>query len=272
MNSKIFNTFDLIDLSRRKGATKDYGPLRNSNISTNSAVIQRVAVSLCTIFLAVIGLLSESRAANSSGECYITVNVAGETLPAGWSYQLQYYDTDSNWYNLASGSTTKTYYKQQGDWLNRSIQWRCQLKQNNINYGTAQTSTCFAGSDTVSFSVAAPVAAIPPTITSQPTSQSRSTGGSVTFSVAATGTAPLIYQWRKNGSNISNANTVSYTIASVTAGDAGNYSCFVSNTAGNATSQVATLTVNGTEPPVSPGILQRPTRPVSFPVNGTFQN
>ncbi len=214
-------------------------------------MIHRLPATLCTIFLAVVGLISESRAANTSGECYVTVSVAGGTLPAGWSYQLQYYDTDSNWYNGASGNSTQTYYKQQGDWLNKSIQWRCQLKQNNTNYGTAQTSTCFAGSDTVSFSVAAPVAAIPPTISVQPASQSSSPGASVTFSVTATGTAPLIYQWRKNGSSISNANADSYTIASVSSGDAGNYSCYVSNTAGDATSQVAVLAVNGTlDPPV----------------------
>ena len=84
-----------------------------------------------------------------------------------------------------------------------------------------------------------------PVITNQPQSQTIAQGNPVTFSVTATGTNPLSYQWRKNTVNINGATNTSYTIASVAPADAGNYSVVVTNTAGNTTSNNATLTVTG---------------------------
>jgi len=83
-----------------------------------------------------------------------------------------------------------------------------------------------------------------PTIASQPASQIVIVGTSVTFTVSATGTAPLNYQWMKGGANISGATTATLTLSSVTATDAGNYTVLVSNSAGSVTSAAATLTVN----------------------------
>lgn len=88
------------------------------------------------------------------------------------------------------------------------------------------------------------VVAEPPVITSQPQSQTVTVGSNVTFSVTATGTAPLSYQWRFNGANITGATSASYSIASAQLSDAGNYSVVVANVAGSATSATATLTVN----------------------------
>ena len=51
-----------------------------------------------------------------------------------------------------------------------------------------------------------------PSITSQPASQTINVGGSATFSVTASGTGPLSYQWRFNGTNISGATSASYTL------------------------------------------------------------
>lgn len=82
-----------------------------------------------------------------------------------------------------------------------------------------------------------------PTITTQPAAQSATAGGSVSFSVGASGTSPFTYQWRKDGVNIAGATASSYSIASVAAGDAGTYSVVVSNPAGSATSNGAALTV-----------------------------
>ena len=84
---------------------------------------------------------------------------------------------------------------------------------------------------------------VPPTITTQPVSQSRFVGQAVTFSVVASGTN-LAYQWRFNGVNIANATNASYTINNVQAGNAGNYSVVVSNSAGSVTSNNALLTVS----------------------------
>lgn len=85
--------------------------------------------------------------------------------------------------------------------------------------------------------------ALPPTITTQPQSQTVNAGAPVSFTVGATGTAPLSYQWKKNGTDIAGATNTTYSIASTVVGDAGNYSVVVTNPAGSATSTTATLTV-----------------------------
>lgn len=73
----------------------------------------------------------------------------------------------------------------------------------------------------------------------------------------ATGTAPLTYQWQKNNANISGATSVSYTTPATVSGDNGaTFRVIVSNSAGNVTSNVATLTVNAS--PVAPSISTQP--------------
>ena len=84
-----------------------------------------------------------------------------------------------------------------------------------------------------------------PLITTQPASQTVNPGQSVVFSVTATGTAPLGYQWNKNGTAINGATSSSYTVASPQVSDAASYTVLISNTAGSVTSSAATLTVNG---------------------------
>ena len=82
------------------------------------------------------------------------------------------------------------------------------------------------------------------TISTQPQSQTVTAGTSVTFTVAAGGTAPITYQWQKNGSAITGATSASYTIASAQASDSGAYTVVVTNPGGSLTSATATLTVN----------------------------
>ncbi len=66
-----------------------------------------------------------------------------------------------------------------------------------------------------------------------------------TFSVVATGTAPLSYQWRRNGAAIRARRAASYTLNPTALGDNGAlFDVVVSNSAGNATSAAATLTVS----------------------------
>jgi hypothetical protein len=88
----------------------------------------------------------------------------------------------------------------------------------------------------------APVA---PSITTQPANQTVNAGQIATFSVVASGTAPLTYQWQKNGSAITGATAASYTTPVTTTADGGElFRVVVSNSAGNVTSNSATLTVN----------------------------
>jgi hypothetical protein len=100
-------------------------------------------------------------------------------------------------------------------------------------------------------------AAVAPSITSQPASQTVTAGQMATFSVSATGTAPLSYQWRKNGANITGATSISYTTPATTTADSGpTFSVVVTNSAGSATSNNATLTVNAAA--VAPSITSQP--------------
>jgi hypothetical protein len=84
----------------------------------------------------------------------------------------------------------------------------------------------------------------PPTIVQNPVSQTVALGGSVSFAVAATGTGPFTYQWKKNSAPIPGATAATFSIASVLVSDAAEYTVTVTNPGGNATSQPATLTVN----------------------------
>jgi GH25 family lysozyme M1 (1,4-beta-N-acetylmuramidase) len=86
-------------------------------------------------------------------------------------------------------------------------------------------------------------------ITQQPTNQSVGTGGTATFTVAATGDGTLGYQWQKGGTNLSDGGhysgttTATLTISSADSNDAATYCCVVTGTCGSATSNGATLTV-----------------------------
>ena len=82
----------------------------------------------------------------------------------------------------------------------------------------------------------------PPTITSQPVSQSVNQGSPASFSVIATGPG-LNFQWRLNSVPISGATNASYNLASVTINHAGTYTVIVTNEGGSVTSSNAVLTV-----------------------------
>ena len=143
-----------------------------------------------------------------------------------------------------------------------SYQWR--KKTANINGATASSYTTPAttsADNSAKFDVvvsnsagsitsaqatltvnSAPVA---PTITTQPANQTVTAGQTATFSVIASGTAPLTYQWQKNAANITGATASSYTAPVTTTADSGElFRVIVSNSVGNTPSMSATLTVN----------------------------
>jgi len=83
-----------------------------------------------------------------------------------------------------------------------------------------------------------------PTITQHPQDKTVYKFQTATFTVAATGTAPISYQWQKNGVNIITATNASYTTPSVILGDEGTeYRCVVTNPYGAVTSNTAVLHV-----------------------------
>ncbi len=92
------------------------------------------------------------------------------------------------------------------------------------------------------------------TISTQPTSQTATTGGTATFSVTASGTTALSYQWRKAGANITgnaSATTATLTLTNVQAADAASYDVVVTNASGSVVSNAFTLTVSGAAPIVT---------------------
>src|ERR1035437_9573885 len=83
-----------------------------------------------------------------------------------------------------------------------------------------------------------------PVITAQPLSQTVNAGWDVIFTVTATGAAPLSYQWRKGGVNVTGVISTFLMLSNVQTNQAGNYTVVITNAYGSVTSSVAVLTVN----------------------------
>ncbi len=92
-----------------------------------------------------------------------------------------------------------------------------------------------------------------PVINSQPASQTVSAGGTVTFSVGASGDGPLTYQWRKDGQPIAGATGTSYSITSASSANAGSYTALVTNSWGSTESTAAVLTIGSAPTPGNGG-------------------
>jgi hypothetical protein len=95
---------------------------------------------------------------------------------------------------------------------------------------------------------------IAPTITVQPQSLNLSVGQRAQFGVTVTGSQPLSYQWHKNAALIFGATQPILTLTNISTNDNAFYSVFVSNSAGNVTSNLANLVV--TEETKKPKIVQ----------------
>ncbi len=115
--------------------------------------------------------------------------------------------------------------------------------------------------------------AIPPAITASPVNATILAGSNVTFTVTASGTAPLAYQWLKNNVKISGATSATLALVNVTLADAANYSVTVTNAVGSATSAAATLTVLAppaiTSQPANTTVTQGNTTTFTVTASGT---
>jgi DNA/RNA endonuclease G (NUC1) len=124
----------------------------------------------------------------------------------------------------------------------------------NVTLYTAATGTIVKGLD---FAPQSGVAAVAPSITTNPQSQSIASGQTATLTVAATGTAPLSYQWYQGATGVTTTpvgtNSSSFTTPALTA--TASYWVRVSNGQGSADSTTATVTVTSA---VAPSISQNP--------------
>lgn len=110
----------------------------------------------------------------------------------------------------------------------------------------------------VTSSAATLTVAFAPTILTPPAAVTVLTGSNASFTVTASGTAPLNYQWLKNGVAISGATSTSLSLANVSATDAASYSVTVTNSVGGLTSGNAALTVLS-----PPAIITQPTNQIA---------
>jgi hypothetical protein len=124
------------------------------------------------------------------------------------------------------------------------------------NYSVIVTNNVgSATSEVAVLTVIVPPTNTPPAITTPPVSQTNAVGSTASFSVLATGTAPLAYQWRFASTNIPGATNSSFSKANVQTNDAGFYAVVVTNIAGAVTSAPALLTINPAQTNAPAGIL-----------------
>jgi len=196
----------------------------------------------------------------------ITTQPAGQTVTAGQTATFSVTATGTTPLNYQwqrngaeiSGATSPSYTTPATTSSDSGAQFAV-VVSNSAGSVTSNTATLTV--------TTAPVA---PSITTQPANRTVTAGQTATFSVTATGTTPLNYQWQRNGAEISGANSASYTTPATTTSDSGaQFTVVVSNSAGSVTSNTATLTV--TTAPVAPSITTQPAnRTVTAGQTATF--
>jgi hypothetical protein len=127
------------------------------------------------------------------------------------------------------------------------------------NFGTP--APAFTGLVDYFFNTAAPVVpedptALPPVVVTQPGDVIRAPGQTATFSVTATGTAPLAYRWKKNGVDIPDATGRQYTTPPLAESDDGSLvRCRITNPAGSVETREALLSIRVDDGRVAAGLL-----------------
>src|SRR5256712_5659116 len=197
----------------------------------------------------------------------ITTQPARQTLIAGQTATLSV---------TATGTSPLTYqWNKSGTAISGAISSSYTSPATTSSDNGAQFTVAVSNSaGTVTSTAATLTVNTPPSITTQPVSQTVTVGQTASFSVAAMGTAPLAYQWNKNGTAIGGATSASYTTPATTSTDIGaQFTVTVSNPVGTVTSTAATLTVNTppsiTTQPASQTITAGQTATFSVTASGT---
>jgi RHS repeat-associated protein len=182
-----------------------------------------------------------------------TVAASGSPTP---TYQWQQKAPGGSFTSI-SGATSTSYTTPATTAANNGTQYEC-VATNSAGSATSNLATL-----TVNYS---------PSITTQPSNATVTAPATATFTVAASGNPTPTYQWKQKvpgGSftSISGATSASYTTPATTLANSGTqYECVVTNSIGNVTSNVATLTVN-----VTPSITTQPSNAtVTAPATATF--
>ena len=197
-------------------------------VASNAAGIATSSVVNLTVVLPVVITQQPSSQTNAVGSTFALIVAAGGSGPFGYQ-----------WYFGGPGGTPLA--------DNSRVTGSA---TGNLSISNAQTSD--TGSYTVvvtnlltaaTSSVATVTVLVPPSITTQPLGRSTPLGLTNIFAAAASGAAPLLYQWRLNGTNIPGATNTSYFIAATGTNDLGIYQFVASNAVGFAVSSNVLLTV-----------------------------
>jgi hypothetical protein len=222
-------------------------PGASSTSYTTPAAVIGDSGSLFTI------IVTNSAGTATGGPATLTVNTAPliTTEPANQTVNAGQTATFSV---VASGSGTLTYQWYKGGVAIGGATSSAYTTPATVSgdSGSIFTVTVSNAGGTVTSTPATLTVINPPVITTPPANQTVTVGLTATFSVTATGTAPLTYQWSKNGTPIPGATSTSYTTPATVLGDTGSlFSVTVTNTAGSATGGPATLTVTSAPTVVS---------------------
>lgn len=190
-------------------------------VSNSAGSVTSSAATLKVVTAPTITTQPVSVTANKGTSAGFSVVVSGVA-----PFSFQWYKNGS----AISGATQSSYFMTSVD---------------SLNAGTYSVQVSNAGGS-VSSSFATLTVVLPPTILGQPLSLTMNAGKPASFSVTASSSVAMTYQWCKNGVAIAGATASTFTLSATTLSDAGSYSVVVSNAAGSVSSSSASLTMNAT--------------------------
>lgn len=149
-------------------------------------------------------------------------------------FQLDYYWSSTQWNPIQPTSWRQNF-------TNGFQDYTYQVGAHNV-----RCVRSFSSSDISAHTISTAIVTNQPvsvTLSTQPQTQNKCLGSCVTFSVVATGTASITYQWKKGGTDISGATSDTYTKSGLTLSDEGIYTCEVTNLCRSVVSDNAELKV-----------------------------
>jgi hypothetical protein len=183
----------------------------------------------------------------------LTLNVAPPPPPVihGWSGNQSLYTGQNVTLGVSATGTAPLTHQWRKNTVALAGATNSYLTISNVQLGDAGTYDVVVsnggGSTTSPAMVVTVSVPVPPVILLQPRGAELNTGNVGSFGVSAQGSAPLLYQWRRDGVAMAGATAATLMLGQVNAAHAGSYDVLVSNIAGTVVSQPATLVVH---PPI----------------------